>query len=183
MCLRFQNAYPDRFLNLANTFHPQTLPPGIAPNEALRENIFVLVVCICNRLPVFLVGKPGCSKSLSVQLIFDHLRGEDSSDEFFRSLPRVAEGFSFQGSQETTSAGILRVFRRARDYDARNADVTPLVLLDEIGLAEISPHNPLKARCAHSLCSFCSLCSCGPVLVAFAQRVHLTERAHAPMRR
>ena len=27
-------------------------------------------MCILNRLPVFLVGKPGCSKSLAMQLIF-----------------------------------------------------------------------------------------------------------------
>eukprot|EP01041_Mallomonas_annulata_P014057 gene14057-29925_t len=32
---------------------------GIALNDALIENVFVLLVCILNRIPVFLVGKPG----------------------------------------------------------------------------------------------------------------------------
>lgn len=44
--------------------------PGIAKNRALLENIFAIFVCINNLIPVFICGKPGCSKSLSVQLIF-----------------------------------------------------------------------------------------------------------------
>jgi hypothetical protein len=39
-------------------------------NGALLENVFVLMVCILNRIPVFLVGKPGSSKSLSMKLIY-----------------------------------------------------------------------------------------------------------------
>ena len=35
---------------------------GIAKNGALTENLFVTIVCILNRVPVFLVGKPGTSK-------------------------------------------------------------------------------------------------------------------------
>jgi len=43
---------------------------GTAMNGALLENVFVLMVCILNRIPVFLVGKPGSSKSLSMKLIY-----------------------------------------------------------------------------------------------------------------
>jgi hypothetical protein len=46
-----------------------TLPPGTAKNQALRENVFVTLVCILTRIPVFMIGKPGCSKSLCMQLI------------------------------------------------------------------------------------------------------------------
>jgi hypothetical protein len=35
------------------------LPPGIAKNAALLENVFVVMVCILNKIPVFVVGKPG----------------------------------------------------------------------------------------------------------------------------
>jgi E3 ubiquitin-protein ligase RNF213 len=35
------------------------LPPGIAENSALLENVFVTLVCILNKIPVFIVGKPG----------------------------------------------------------------------------------------------------------------------------
>ena len=48
---------------LANRINP---PEGIAKNRALLENIFILFFCINCKIPVFICGKPGCSKSLSV---------------------------------------------------------------------------------------------------------------------
>ena len=42
---------------------------GIAKNKALLENLFTLFVCVNSKIPLFIVGKPGCSKSLSVQLL------------------------------------------------------------------------------------------------------------------
>ena len=45
---------------------------GIAMNFALAENLFVVVVCILNKIPVFLVGKPGSSKTLTLQVPFVH---------------------------------------------------------------------------------------------------------------
>ncbi|PRP74582.1 hypothetical protein PROFUN_14871 [Planoprotostelium fungivorum] len=59
---------------------------GIALNTALLENVFPLLVCILNRIPIFLVGKPGCSKSLSMQLINANLRGSDSTSKLFKKL-------------------------------------------------------------------------------------------------
>lgn len=35
------------------------LPTGTARNAALLENVFVMLVCILNKIPLFLVGKPG----------------------------------------------------------------------------------------------------------------------------
>ena len=35
------------------------LPPGIAPNEALRENFFCIAVCIATKTPLIIVGTPG----------------------------------------------------------------------------------------------------------------------------
>ena len=40
------------------------LEEGIALNQALLENLFCLFICICNRIPLFIVGKIGFSKSL-----------------------------------------------------------------------------------------------------------------------
>eukprot|EP00741_Cyanophora_paradoxa_P020194 tig00000219_g19493.t1 len=130
------------------------LPPGTAMNEALLENVFVLLVCIIHCIPVFLVGKPGCSKSLSMRLIYSNLRGPDSKDPFFRTLPQLYF-VSFQGSEQSTSDGILKVFEKARKYgshpseqgadgDRERPATIPVVLLDEVGLAEISRFNPLK---------------------------------------
>ena len=64
-----------------------TLPLGIAKNQALLENLFTLFVCINNHIPVFICGKPGCSKSLSVQLIYKSMKGESSDDLLFRKIP------------------------------------------------------------------------------------------------
>jgi len=126
------------------------IPPGIAKNPVLCENVFVLFVCILNRIPVFLVGKPGCSKSLSMQLIKSNLRGRDSHDRYFQTLPNLYV-VSYQGSESSTSDGIIKVFQKAKKYlDANEEDnILPVVLLDEVGLAEASKFNPLKVL--HSL--------------------------------
>ena len=119
------------------------LPPGIAKNAALRENVFVMLVCILNRIPIFVVGKPGCSKSLSIQLIRSNLRGRDSQDPLFKQLPKIYV-VSYQGSESSTSEGIIKVFEKARKYKSHSKEILPVVLLDEVGLAENSKYNPLK---------------------------------------
>lgn len=124
------------------------IPKGTARNTALQENIFVMLVCILNKLPLFIVGKPGCSKSLSMQLIRNNMRGKDSKDQFFQKYPRLFYS-SFQGSESSTSDGIIKVFERAKKFEKQDSDVLSLVILDEIGLAEISRFNPLKVL--HSL--------------------------------
>ena len=124
------------------------LPKGTARNAALRENVFVMLVCILNRIPIFVVGKPGCSKSLSIQLIRSNLRGRDSKDPLFRDFPQLYV-VSYQGSESSTSEGIIKVFEKACKYKDTNKDILPVVLLDEVGLAENSKYNPLKVL--HSL--------------------------------
>ena len=107
------------------------------------ENVFVLMVCILLCMPVFLVGKPGCSKSLAMQLILSNLRGKDSHDLYFQTLPQLFE-FRFQCSEETTSEGLMQAIHRAREFGLKNPDAIAVVLLDEVGLAEVARHNPLK---------------------------------------
>ena len=123
------------------------LPPGTARNAALRENVFVVLVCILNRIPIFVVGKPGCSKSLSIHLIRSNLRGRDSKDPWFQELPKLYV-VSYQGSESSTSEGIIKIFEKAHKYKLDN-NALPVVLLDEVGLAENSKNNPLKVL--HSL--------------------------------
>ena len=65
------------------------IPQGIAKNTALLNNIFVLFVCVTAKIPLFIVGKPGCSKSLSVQLLFKSMKGENSNNILFKSLPKL----------------------------------------------------------------------------------------------
>jgi ABC-type transport system involved in cytochrome bd biosynthesis fused ATPase/permease subunit len=59
------------------------LEKGIASNRALLDNIFSLFIAINNKVPIFIVGKPGCSKSLSVHLIQKAMKGKSSNNQFF----------------------------------------------------------------------------------------------------
>eukprot|EP00899_Mesostigma_viride_P023399 jgi/Mesvir1/4243/Mv22211-RA.1 len=124
------------------------LPPGTAKNRSLMETVFVMLVCILNRIPLFVVGRPGSGKSLAMHLIESNLRGADSADPFFRSLPGIVT-VSYQGSEASTSEGISKAFDRAHALLGKagageDVEMLPVVVLDEVGLAEVSRHNPLK---------------------------------------
>lgn len=116
---------------------------GIALNEALCENLFMILISILNCVPIFVIGKPGSSKSLAMGLISTNLNGTASDNEFLRSLPAV-EVFPYQCSPLSTSAGIEQAFASAQRYRREAQDTVVVVLLDEVGLAEQSPHLPLK---------------------------------------
>ena len=65
------------------------LGPNIACNEALSENVFMMVVCIELRIPLFVVGKPGSSKSLAKTVVADNMQGERSKSTLFRKFKQV----------------------------------------------------------------------------------------------
>lgn len=80
------------------------------------------------------------------------MRGADSTYSWLKKQPQ-AYVLAYQGSESSTSQGILHVFEKAQKYltketnkksESGKEDVLPIVLLDEVGLAEISPANPLK---------------------------------------
>ena len=141
------------------------LEKGIAKNKALLDNIFALFVTINTKVPIFIVGKPGCSKSLSVQLINRSMRGDDSKKLLFKKLPQIIMS-CYQGSMGSTSKGVKSVFRIARNKlknareqrgkkidineivnenkDKNKEEVISMIYFDEMGLAEHSPNNPLK---------------------------------------
>ena len=87
----------------------------MAFNRALKENLFVLFSCIMNRIPVFLCGKPGASKTSAVQILMNNLKGSRSENIVFRKLPELVP-VTFQGSQSCTSKSIEQVFQRAEKF-------------------------------------------------------------------
>uniref|UniRef100_A0A4W6FUW9 Ring finger protein 213b n=1 Tax=Lates calcarifer TaxID=8187 RepID=A0A4W6FUW9_LATCA len=117
----------------------------IAKNAALKENVFLMVVCIELRIPLFLVGKPGSSKSLAKTVVADAMQGQNSHCELFKKLKQV-HMVSFQCSPHSSPEGIIGTFRNcARFQKDKNMDeYVSVVVLDEIGLAEDSPQMPLK---------------------------------------
>ena len=118
---------------------------GIAKNNALRENIFCELFCLVNKVPLIICGKPGNSKTLSVQLLLDNLKGKSSLNDFFKN-PDYKEvmPYPFQGSTTCTSKGVLKTFDKARKFSEKNKEMMSLVFFDEMGLAEESIENPLK---------------------------------------
>jgi hypothetical protein len=94
------------------------------------------------------VGKPGCSKSLSVQLILKSMQGSVSEKILFKDLPKIMQ-FAYQGSIASTSKGLQNIFIKAREIysqlslEDKKSNIC-LIFFDEMGLAEHSPNNPLK---------------------------------------
>ena len=117
---------------------------GIALNRALRENLFTIFICITNKIPLIIVGKPGTSKSLSFQIVYNTMKGKNSEHEFFKDKGKIYR-YYYQGSEASTAEGIKQVFDKAKKNQdsSKNNDIN-LVFFDEMGLAERSSNNPLK---------------------------------------
>lgn len=122
------------------------LGENIAKNAALRENVFMMTVCVDLRIPLFVVGKPGSSKSLAKSIVQESMKGKSSRNKLMKQFKEV-DVFSYQCSQLSTSESIIDVFNTAKKLQQKQ-DVSryvAVVVLDEVGLAEDSPNLPLKA--------------------------------------
>ncbi|KAM9281709.1 E3 ubiquitin-protein ligase RNF213 isoform 3-T4 [Morus bassanus] len=121
------------------------LQDTIARNLALKENVFMMVICIELKIPLFLVGKPGSSKSLAKTIVADVMQGQAAHSDLFKDLKQI-HLVSFQCSPLSTPEGIIGTFKHcARFQEGKNLEeYVSVVVLDEIGLAEDSPKMPLK---------------------------------------
>ena len=124
------------------------LGKNIAKNAALRENVFMMAICIELRIPLFLVGKPGSSKSLAKSIIQDSMQGMTSDNDVMKNFKQV-HMFSYQCSQLSTPESVIEVFNTASSLQNKQeidqGGIISVVVLDEVGLAEDSPNLPLKA--------------------------------------
>ena len=135
--LKCQNVFLTE-INLANK--------NIACNLALLENVFMMIVCIELRIPLFIVGKPGSSKSLAKSIVTNAMQGRNSESQLFQHF-KEPYFINFQCSPLTTSEMIVKAFEEAAKFQESvdlNEKVS-VVNLDEIGLAEGSESMPLKA--------------------------------------
>ena len=144
------------------------LPSGTAKNRALLENIFALLACIVNRIPLVVCGKPGCSKTSSVQIVISNLKGKKSSDLFFQTLPELI-AVSYQGSQNCTSESVEKVFERASKYLIAQKDSTllPVIVFDEIGLAGIVSTQSVESSSCRIRSGNMSIWLCRHIQLAF----------------
>ena len=76
------------------------LGDGIGKNTLFKENVFLLFVSLLTNIPLIIIGKPGCGKSLSSQLINKSMKGKYSNNKFYQLFPRIIQTY-FQGSQST----------------------------------------------------------------------------------
>ncbi|KAJ8607696.1 hypothetical protein CTAYLR_007308 [Chrysophaeum taylorii] len=110
------------------------IPAGIARTAGLRENVFMtlgsVLVCALSRIPLIIIGPPGSSKTLSVNIITSNAKGEESRESYYRKMPRL--------EPLSTSTEIESVFKRAiaRQDRQDHSELQTLVFMDEAGLPE-----------------------------------------------
>ena len=73
------------------------IPLGIGKNDTLKENVFAIITMILNKIPLFITGKPGSSKTLAMNLVLKSMKGKGSIQPFFKDFPTVMP-FNYQGS-------------------------------------------------------------------------------------
>ena len=122
------------------------IPKGISKNQALKENLFSALYCIVNKIPLIICGKPGRSKTLSIQILQTSLKGKEGSNSYLCKLFPELIIYKIQGALNTKTDEVIKIFNKAREAQKLqfNKDKLHLVLMDEMGLAELSPNNPLK---------------------------------------
>ncbi|ETO03275.1 hypothetical protein RFI_34135, partial [Reticulomyxa filosa] len=95
-----------------------------------------------------LVGDPGTSKTLSFQILRNNMC-QSEIDNFKTKLNKKSIDLkplhvvSFQCTQNSKSHGIKERWKQTTSH-LESELVKPLLLLDEIGLAEHSKYSPLK---------------------------------------
>ena len=65
------------------------LGQNIARNAALRENVFMMTIAIELRIPLFIVGKPGSSKSLAKSIVANSMHGRASENDLMKEFKEV----------------------------------------------------------------------------------------------
>jgi ATPase family associated with various cellular activities (AAA) len=101
--------------------------------------VFATISCLFARVPLLIVGPPGTSKTLAVNVVADNANGSDSVNPFFRSRPRL-DLFLYQCSKLSTSKEIANVFEQAQQRQNRvdRDKHVCAVFMDEAGLPEES---------------------------------------------
>ena len=93
---------------------------------------------------MIIVGRPGSSKSLSVEILKLVLSpGNHALRNQLGDLPALTELY-FQCSPMSTASGFKALFESAQRLSVDPKMMLALVVLDELGLADLSPEKPIK---------------------------------------
>ena len=123
---------------------------GISKNSALCENIWASYVCITNNIPLWIIGLPGTSKSLAVNIVMSKLFSLRGKDVELKQLPRLIYQ-TYMCSEDSRPEALMNELHNvaAKSMMIPEASKMSVLLLEEIGQADISPYLPLK--CLHSV--------------------------------
>ena len=69
----------------------------------------MMVVCIELRIPLFVVGKPGSSKSLAKTVVADNMQGDAARSELFKAFKQVKNKQMNQQKQQQNSNIQIRI--------------------------------------------------------------------------
>ena len=75
----FEMFIEDERSDLIERLNPEK---GIARNTALKENLLIMYVSILNKIPLIITGTPGSSKTVSINIIINSMKGNNSEDPF-----------------------------------------------------------------------------------------------------
>jgi len=135
----------------------------VSINTSLKENIWTAYVCIMNNIPLWIIGKPGTSKSLAINIVLKNLKNRVHllNDDFFRRIQKVPEVFyqtymcSSQSTTEAIKGQVKNLIQNSlknlqfNSTDNKRHDTIKVQILEEMGHADISPYRPLK--CLHDI--------------------------------
>ena len=98
-----------------------SLGPNIARNAALRENVFMIAICIELRIPLFLVGKPGSSKSLAKSIVQTSMQGTASNSELLKGFKQVSTDIYRNQQVSGRGSSLTQMFSQlCADFDLAN---------------------------------------------------------------
>ena len=110
---------------------------GIAKTKGLKENIFLTWLCTAVRMPLMIIGPPGSSKTLAVNIVINNSKGKESQKLFYRNRPQL-RATHYQCSKLSTDVEIKAAFDRAINTQkcVDKEKVQCIVFMDEAGLPE-----------------------------------------------
>lgn len=125
--------------------------PGIAPNQALKENTLTMLLAIYLKETLFIVGRPGSTKSRALELLCRASSQAAPHRTILTALGLVIQKHVVQCSPYTTSFHVNSQARLAALSQIKNtrlhADMKhrSVLVLEEVGATIGSQHNPLMS--------------------------------------
>ena len=106
----FEQAVSDEFDWVTDHIN---LPIDIAPTDALKENIYAIIVCTMTRIPLIIVGPPGSSKMLSFKIVTSNFQCPMSKQKYDSDILMSLDPHFYHCSHKCTSKEIETFFYKA----------------------------------------------------------------------